>query len=164
MDGLVLSDGVFDWVGDELFDLLRGRSGPCAGGHSNPHRNIRILALWHGMVAKPAPHQDANQEHPGNLWVLNEEPWKVMGFLDPIPVAAVCHHLPCLLSRYLRNDFDGVAIFQELRSDGDHLLTELHPRDSNRAFIGRAQLHFAQTCKPFAAPFLRYYHSEAAGF
>ncbi len=96
MDRLVLSDGVFDWVGNKLFNLLRGRTGPCTSGHGNSHRNIRIFPLWHGVVAKPAPRQDANQEHPGNLWVLNEEPREVMGFLDPILVAAVCHRLTCL--------------------------------------------------------------------
>src|SRR5260370_3518842 len=68
------------------------------------------------------------------------------------------------LSIYLGNDFDGVSIFQELRADGDHLLTELYSLDSNRAFIGGAQLHFAQTCCPFASPFLRYHHCEATGF
>src|SRR5882672_4680000 len=110
------------------------------------------------MVAKPAPHQDANQKHPGNLGVLNEEPGEVMGFLDPILVASARHRLTCL-----RNDFDGVSIFQELGADGDHFLTELHSPDSNRAFIGRTQLHFAKTCCPLAGPFLRYHDREATG-
>jgi hypothetical protein len=79
-----------------LFDLLRGRTGPGTGGQGNPHRNIRIFPLWHGMVAKPAPYENANEEHPGNLRVLDEEPGEVMGFLDPILVAAVCHHLTCI--------------------------------------------------------------------
>src|SRR5258708_36304755 len=101
------------------------------------------------MVAKPAPHQDANEEHPGNLRMINEESGDVMGFLDPVLVASVCHRLTCL-----RNDFDGAAIFQELRADSNHLLTDLHSSDSNRAFAGHAQLNFAQTCCPVATAIL----------
>jgi hypothetical protein len=49
--------------------------------------------LWHGMVAKPAPNEDANEENPRNLRVLDEEPGDVMCFFDPILVASVCHGL-----------------------------------------------------------------------
>src|SRR5258708_34874644 len=97
MDGLVLSDGVFDRMGNKLFNLLRGRAGPCTGGHGNSHRDIRILPLWHGMVAKPAPYEDANQEHPGNLGGFNERPGEDVGFLHPILVASDWHRLTCAL-------------------------------------------------------------------
>ena len=97
---LFSSDGVFNRMGDDV-DLLRGRTGPGTGGHGNSHRNIRIFPLWHGMVAKPAPNQDTNQENPGNLRVLNEEPGHIMGFLDPILIASVCHRLPVFTSTTL---------------------------------------------------------------
>jgi hypothetical protein len=45
------------------------------------------------MVAKPAPNEDANEENPGNLRVLDEEPREIMCFFDPILVASVCHDL-----------------------------------------------------------------------
>ena len=57
------------------------------------------------MVAKPTPHQDAYEEHPRNLRVLNEEPGEVMGFLDPILVASVCHGLTCLLDNFYFYNF-----------------------------------------------------------
>jgi len=45
-----------------------------------------------------------------------------MCFLDPILVASVCHGLI-----YLRNDFDGITIRQELGADGNHLLPSCTP-------------------------------------
>jgi hypothetical protein len=57
------------------------------------------------MVAKPAPNEDANEENPRNLRVLDEEPRDVMCFFDPILVASVCHDFV-----YLGNDFDGFSI------------------------------------------------------
>src|SRR6266446_5046723 len=111
------------------------------------------------MVAKPAPNEDANQENPRNLRVLDEEPRDVMCFFDPILVASVCHGLI-----YLRNDFDGFSILQELGTDGDYLLPGLHPPDGDRTLLGLAQLHFAQTCCPFAGTFLRHHHRKPTGF
>src|SRR5437879_9875025 len=98
MDGLIFSDGVFNRSSNKLLDLLRGRAGPRTRGHRHSHRNIRIFSLWHGMVAKPAPNQDANEENPGNLRVLDKEPRCVMRVFDPILVACVCHRL-CLRDR-----------------------------------------------------------------
>ena len=113
------------------------------------------------MVAKPAPNEDTNEENPRNLRVLDEEPGDVMGFFDPILVASVCHGLIYL--RNLRNDFDGLSILQELGTDGDHLLAGLDSHDGNRTLVGRAQLHFAQTCCPFAGTLLRHHHRKPAG-
>jgi len=61
MDGLIFGNGIFDWPGNKLLDLLRGRAGPGTGGHRHPHRNVRIFSLWHGMVAKPAPNQNPSE-------------------------------------------------------------------------------------------------------
>ncbi len=85
------------------------------------------------MVAKPAPNEDANEENPRNLRVLDEEPGEVMCFFDPILVASVCHSLI-----YLRNDFDGFSIRQELGTDGDHFLSRLHSDYGNRTLVGLA--------------------------
>src|SRR5258707_13003982 len=59
------------------------------------------------MVAKPAPNEDANEQNPRNLRVLDEEPRDVPCFFDPILVASVRHILFLI---YLRNDFDGFSI------------------------------------------------------
>ena len=107
MDGLIFGDGVFNRASNILLDLLRGRTGPRTGGHGHPNRNVRIFSLWHGMVAKPAPNEDADEQDPRNLRLLDEEPWEVMCFFDSILVASMCHNLI-----YLWNDFDGFSIFQ----------------------------------------------------
>jgi hypothetical protein len=93
--------------------------------------------LWHGMVAKPAPNQDSDEQNPGNLRVLDEKPGNVMCAFDSILVASVGHGLI-----YLGNDFHWFSIRQELGTDGDHLLPGLHSRDGNRTLVRRAQLHF----------------------
>src|SRR5258707_5497406 len=111
------------------------------------------------MVAKPAPNEDASEENPGNLRVLDEVPREVMRFFDPILVASVCHGLI-----YLRNDFDGFSIRQELGTDGDNFLPWLHPHYGNLTLVIRAQLHFAQPCCPFTAAFYRYPHSHPTRF
>src|SRR5206468_4324282 len=128
------------------------------GGYGHPDRNIWIFSLWHGMVAKPSPNEDANEQNPRNLRVLDEEPRDVTCFFDPILVASMCHGLI-----YLRNDFDGITVRQELGTDGDHLLPGFHSRDANRTFVGRAQLHFAQTSRPFAGMLLRHHHRKPTG-
>jgi hypothetical protein len=58
------------------------------------------------MVAIPTPNEDADEQDPGNLRLLDKEPWEVMCFFDPILVTSVGHNLI-----YLWNDFDGVSIF-----------------------------------------------------
>jgi len=73
------------------------------------YQDLSVVA-WND--SQPTPHQDTNQEHPGNLRVFDEEPGKIVGFLDPILVASMRHRFTCL-----RNDFDGISIFQELRAD-----------------------------------------------
>src|SRR5436189_6032668 len=105
------------------------------------------------MVAKPSPNEDANEQNPRNLRVLDEEPSDVTCFFDPIVVASMCHGLI-----YLRNDFDGTTVRQELCTDGDHLLPGFHSRDATRTLVVRAHLHFPPTSRPFAGRLLRPYH------
>jgi len=64
----------------------------------------------------------------------------------------------------LGNDFDGLSIRQELGADGDDLLPGLYPHDGNRTLMGHAQLHFTQTCCPFAGAFSRNHHRKPTGF
>ena len=85
------------------------------------------------MVAKPAPNEDPNEENPRYLRVLDKEPGDVMCVFDPILIASVCHGLI-----YLRNDFDGFSILQELGADSDHIFACLHSHDRNRGLMGRA--------------------------
>src|SRR5258706_3677951 len=91
MDRLVLRDGVCNRPRDQLFDLLSGRARPRTTGNSNSDRNVRIFALRHGLVAEPAPNQDADQQHPGNLWVFHEESRSVSRLLDSVGIALMCH-------------------------------------------------------------------------
>ena len=83
----------------------------------------------------------------------------VMGFLDSILVAFVCHGLVCL-----RNHLDGIAILQELSADGDHSLAGLDSLDGNRIVMGRPQLNFAQVGDERAGALLRYHHRKLIGF
>src|SRR3979490_2148019 len=107
------------------------------------------------MVAKPAPNENANEESPRNLRVLDEEPRRIMSFFDPILVASVCHSLV-----FLRNDLDGFSISQEFGADGDYFFSGLHSYDGNRTLVDLAELHCAQTCCQFAGTFLRHHHRE----
>src|SRR6266478_4742809 len=125
MNRLVLGNGIFDRTSDELLDLLRRGTRPGTECHRDPDRNVGVLPLRHAVVAKPTPYQDADQQHPRDLWVLHKEPGEVVGFLDSILVAFVCH------GAYLRDHLDGVAILQKLSADGDNSLAGLDSLNSN---------------------------------
>ncbi len=125
MNGLVLGNGVLDGTSEKLLNLLRCGTRPSAESHRNPDRNVGVLALGHALVAKPTPNEDTDEQHPRDLWVLHKEPGDVVGFLDSILVALVCHVL------YLRDHLDGVAILQKLSADGDNSLPWLDSVNSN---------------------------------
>src|ERR1700730_1799809 len=126
MNRLVLGNSVLDWSSNKLLDLLRGGARPRTESHSDPHRNVGVLALGHAVVAKPTPHEDTHEQHPRNLWVLHKEPWRIVGFLDSILVVFVCHGVVCL-----RDHLDGVTILQELSTNGDHSLAGLDSFNRN---------------------------------
>src|SRR5258705_7274846 len=126
MNRLVLGNGVLDGTSDELLNLLRRSTRPGTEGRRDPDRNVGILALGHAVVAKPTPDEDADEQHPRDLWMLHEEPGGVPGCLDSILVAFVRHRLV-----FLRNHLDTVAISQELGADGDHSLSRLDSLNSN---------------------------------
>src|SRR5882724_8181528 len=125
MNRLVLGNGILDWTGDKLLDLLRCGPRPGAKGHRDPNRNVGVLPLRHAVVPKPTPYEDTHDQHPRDLWMLHEEPGDVAGFLDSILVVLVCHGV-CL-----RNHLDGVAILQKLRTYGDHSLAGLDSFNRN---------------------------------
>src|ERR1700675_1269978 len=125
MNRLVLGNGIFDWTSDKLLDLLRRGTRPRTERHRDADRDVGILALGHAVVAKPAPDEDTDEQHPRDLWVLHKEPRKVVGFLDSILVAFVCHGV------YLRDRLDGVAISQKLSADGNDSLSRLDSLNSN---------------------------------
>src|SRR6202023_264680 len=93
MDPLVLRDGVFDRPRYQLLDLLRRRARPGTTGDGNSDWDVRVFALGHGLVAEPAPDQNANQQHPGNLWVFHEESRNVPRLFDSFLIAFMCHGL-----------------------------------------------------------------------
>src|SRR5437667_1865528 len=116
MNCLVLGNSVLDGTGKKLLNLLRRGTRPSAKGYRGPDRNVRVFSLRHALIAKPAPNEDADKQHPRDLWVLHEEPGSIVGFLDSILVAFVCHGL------YLRDNLDGITIFQELSTNRDNSL------------------------------------------
>src|SRR5580692_2014901 len=126
MNRLVLCNGILDWPGHKLLNLLRCGTRPRTEGHRDPDRNVGVLALRHAAIAKPTPNQDTHEQHPRDLWVLHKESGEVVGFLDSILVAFVCHGLV-----YLRDHLDGIAIFQKLSSDGDNSLSRLDSLNRN---------------------------------
>src|SRR5882762_168984 len=125
MNRLFLGNGIFDWTSDELLDLLRRGTRPRTERHRDSDRDVGILALRHAVVAKPTPNEDTDEQHPRNLWMLHKEPGEVVGFLDSILVAFVCHGV------YLRDHLDGVAILQKLSADGNNSLAGLDSLNSN---------------------------------
>src|SRR6202166_1801706 len=112
MNRLVLSNGILDWASYKLLNLLRCGTRPGTERHRDSDRNVGVLPLGHAVIPKPTPYQDTHQQHPRDLRMLHEEPGEVVGFLDSILVAFVCHGCVCL-----RDDLDGVAILQKLRAD-----------------------------------------------
>src|SRR5258707_15374900 len=126
MDRLVLGNSILNWASDKLLDLLRGSARPRTEGHCDSDRNVRIFSLGHAVVAKPTPYEDTHEQHPRDLWVLHKEPGGIMGFLDSILVAFVCHGFV-----RLRNHLDGVAIFQKLSADGHDSLAGLDSFNRN---------------------------------
>src|SRR6266853_4171425 len=125
MNRFVLGNGVLDWTSDKLLDLLRCGTRPRTEGHCDPDRNVGVLPLGHAVVAEPTPNEDTDERHPRDLWVLHKEPGEVVGFLDSILVAFVCHGV------YLRDHLDAVAVLQKLSADGDNSLSRLHSVNSN---------------------------------
>src|SRR5260370_19981211 len=125
MNRLVLGHGMFEWTRDELLDVMRRGSRPWTESQRNPDRNIGVLPLGHAVIAKPTPYQDTDEQHPRDLWVLHKKPWKVVGFLDSILVAFVCH------GAYLRDRLDGAAIFPKVGADGSESLSSRDSRNSN---------------------------------
>src|SRR5437667_5197326 len=116
MNCLILGNSILDRTGDKLLDLLRCGARPRTEGHRDPDWNVGVLALGHAVISKPAPYQDTHEQHPRDLWVLHEEPGSIVGFLDSILVVFVCHGL------YLRDNLDGITIFQELSTNRDNSL------------------------------------------
>src|SRR6267378_4003188 len=125
MNRLVLSNGVLNWASNKLLNLPRCGARPRTEGHRDSDRNVGILPLRHAVEAKPTPYQDTDEQHPRDLWMLHEEPGEVVGFLDSILVAFVCH------GAYLRDHLDGVAILQKLSADGNNSLSGLDSLNSN---------------------------------
>src|SRR5712671_2017454 len=91
MNRLVLGDGVLDWTGNKLFDLLCRGTRPRTEGHRDPDRNVGVFPLGHAVVAKPTPYEDTHEEHPRDLRVLHKEPGGIVGLLDSNLVVFVCH-------------------------------------------------------------------------
>src|SRR6266851_896115 len=125
MNGLILGNSILDWTSEKLLNLLRSGTRPRTEGHRDSDRNVRIFPLGHALIAKPTPNENTDEQHPRDLWVLHKKPGKVVGFLDSILVAFVCHEI------YLRDHLDGVAIFQKLSADGDNSLARLDSINSN---------------------------------
>ena len=86
LEGGVQCDGLLDGTGDQLFDLLGGRSRPRALGGGYADRNVRVLALGHVLIAEPAPHEGRQQQNQRNLTVLGEEPGHVVRGCDNLSV------------------------------------------------------------------------------
>src|SRR4030088_2484683 len=84
MYGLVLRNSVFDRTRNELLDLLRRRAWPRTTGNTNSYGDVGVFALRHGLVAEPAPNQNAGQQHPRNLPVFHEKSRNVSRLLDSL--------------------------------------------------------------------------------
>jgi hypothetical protein len=91
MNGLVPCGHVLNRPGDKLFYLLCRGTGPGTTRDRDPHWDIRILALGHGLISKPTPREYTNQEHPRNLWMLDKKSGEVAGPFDNLLIAFVCH-------------------------------------------------------------------------
>jgi len=126
MNRLVLGNGILDWTGDKLLDLLRCGARPRAKGHRDPNWNVGVLPLRHAVVPKPTPYEDTHEQHPRDLWMLHKKTWGIAGFLDSILVAFECHEFVCL-----RNRLDRVTIIQKLSTYGDHSLAGLDSFNRN---------------------------------
>src|ERR1700722_2625059 len=158
MNRLILGNGILNGTRDKLLNLLRCGARPRTESHRHPDWNVGVLALGHAVVAKPTPYKDTHEQHPRDLRMLHEEPGGIVGFLDSILVALICHGFVCS-----RNHLDGVAIFQKLSADGDHALSRLDSLNSNRIVLGRSQLNLAQVCNQRTGPLLRYHHPKVFG-
>jgi hypothetical protein len=91
MNGLVFSSRILNRPGNKLFYLLRRGARPGTTRDRNAHWDIRIFALGHRPITKPTPREYTNQEHPGNLGVLDKKSRKVAGPFDNLLIAFVCH-------------------------------------------------------------------------
>src|SRR5271167_2303119 len=91
MNGLVLGGHVLNPPGDKLLYLLRRGTGPGTTRERDAHWDIRVFALGHGRISKPAPREYTNQEHPGNLRVLDKKSRGIAGLFDKLLIAFECH-------------------------------------------------------------------------
>src|SRR5260370_24691796 len=87
----VLRDGVFDRARYKLLDLLSRRARPGTTGDGNSDWDVRVFALGHGLVAEPAPDQNADQQHPANLCVFYAQALNVPVLCASCLIAFLCH-------------------------------------------------------------------------
>src|SRR5207245_10213071 len=72
MNRLILGNSVLDGSGEKLLNLLRRSTRPSAEGYRDPDRNVRVFSLRPASIAKPPPNEDADKQHPRDLWVLHK--------------------------------------------------------------------------------------------
>src|SRR5271167_1635270 len=89
LEGRVQGDGLLDGTRNQLLDLLGCGSRPLALGGSHADRDIRVLALGHVLIAKPAPDEGREQQNECNLPVFGEEPGDVVGGRNVLGVSLV---------------------------------------------------------------------------
>ena len=89
LDGRVLRGRLLDGPGDKLLHLLGGRARPLALRRRHAHRNVRVLALGHVLVAEPAPDEGREQQDHRDLPVLGKEPRGVVRGRDDLGVGFV---------------------------------------------------------------------------
>jgi len=109
------------------------------------------------MVAEPAPNEDTN-EQTQETWGFSTKNLGVMCFLIR------SWSLLCAIGLiYLRNDFDGFSVRQELGADRDHLLPGLYPPTATEPLMGHANCtsrDLLSICRHVLAP----HHRKPAGF
>ena len=99
-------DGLLNRTRNQLFNLLRRRARPRALRRGHPHRNVRVFALRHVVVAEEAPHKRRQQQNKRHLPVLGEEPRHVVRGRDVLRIRLVyvCHRLLSALANRLTTD------------------------------------------------------------
>ncbi len=81
----VLGDLLLELAGHQVFHLLGGRTQAGTDGQGHPDRDVGILALGHVQIGIPAPDRRRQQQHPGHLARLGEEPGGVGRCAERIP-------------------------------------------------------------------------------
>src|SRR5207244_1873658 len=87
----VLRKALLNWPAHQLLYLLRGSSRPGGRSHRHSHRDNRVFALGHVMVAVPSPDERRNQKDQRDLPVLGEKPGYVVRMRDQFGVAFMSH-------------------------------------------------------------------------